>query len=105
MTTEVSNKLDVKELDFLLSLISDTLHIYEYPTSAIFSAVTRCAITGYLYGITNADSPDLTNHSIGVFRQLTTHAQKQPKYDWFAEWSQKLVEAVRARKLTEDKTF
>ena len=105
MTTETSTKPSVKDMKFMLSLISDTLHIYDYPTPAIFSAVTRCSIVGYLYGIGSTESEDLTNRSVTIFRHLTNYAQKNSEYDWFTEWSKKLVDSVRERKLTEDRTI
>lgn len=105
MTTETSTKPSVKDMKFMLSLISDTLHIYDYPTPAIFSAVTRCSIVGYLYGVGYTESEDLTNRSVTIFRHLTNYAQKNSEYDWFTEWSKKLVDSVRERKLTEDRTI
>ena len=89
MTTETSTKPSVKDMKFMLSLISDTLHIYDYPTSSIFSAVTRCSIVGYLYGIGYTESEDLTNRSVTIFRHLTNYAQNNSEYG--VHWDGNLV--------------
>ena len=102
MIIESFTNLSVKDMKFILSLISDTLHNYDYPTTAVFSAVTRCGIVGYLYGAGYAESEELTNRSVTIYRHLTNYAQKNSEYDWFTGWSNKLVSSVRERKLAED---
>ncbi|MAH44981.1 hypothetical protein CMI37_04080 [Candidatus Pacearchaeota archaeon] len=104
MATETLNHLETEDIKFLLSSIKDTLYVYEYPTSAVFSAITRCVIISYLYGLGYHDNQVINDRSMNIFRQLTSFSQKGKKYEWFKGWSQKLVEVVRHRRLTEDKT-
>ena len=35
--------LKIEDTRYILGTIKDTVNIYEYPTTSIFSAVTRCS--------------------------------------------------------------
>ena len=71
--------------------------VYEYPTPSIFSALTRLGIVGFLRG--KDVQRDIEVTAVDVFRQLSEFSQQNPKYQWFVEWSRKLVDTISSRKV------
>jgi len=71
--------------------------VYEYPTPSIFSALTRLGIVGFLRG--KEVQKDIEVAAVDVFRQLSEFSQQNPKYQWFVDWSRKLVETISSRKV------
>ena len=45
---------------------------------------------------------DIEGESVLVFRQLNDFANESSEHEWFVEWSRKLVELVRERKLSQE---
>ena len=88
-----------EEIEHLLGHILETLLVYEYPTSSIFSALTRLGIVGYLRG--KGVNENIELFAVDIFRQLSEHALQNSDYSWFMEWSKKLVGAVKGRKVEE----
>lgn len=89
--------LNVEDTRYILSAIKETVYIYEYPTPAIFSAVTRCCLINFLKGA-GAPTDSLEEVSISLYEQLKQYAGSEPSYQWFIDWSQKLICSVKERK-------
>ena len=84
----------------VLCHILETISVYEYPTPSVFSALTRLGIVSYLRG--RGVQKDIEVIAIDVFRQLTEMAQENSKYTWFTDWSRKLVETVKEKKVEKE---
>lgn len=100
MSVDTTKLLATSDIKGLLSIISDTLAVYDYPTSSIFSALSHCAIVSFLIG-KHEKIADIEGESVLVFRQLNDFANESPEYEWFVQWSRKLVELVRERRLSQ----
>jgi len=92
--------LKIEDIHYILDAIQETVDIYEYPTSAIFSAITRCSLVTFLKGA--GYSKDLLEKgSVSLFRQLNEYAHTNSEYVWFIEWSRRLADLVKERKVLE----
>ena len=90
-------ELTLVDTENVLCHILETISVYEYPTPAVFSALTRLSIVSYLRG--RGVQKDIEVIAIDVFRKLTEVAQTNFKYAWFTDWSRKLVEVVREKQV------
>ena len=90
-------KLSELETENILCHVLETIMVYEYPTPSIFSALTRLGIVGFLRG--KDVQRDIEVTAVDVFRQLSEFSQQNPKYQWFVEWSRKLVDTISSRKV------
>ena len=88
--------LSESEIEQLLTHIFETISVYDYPTPAIFSALSRLSIVSFLRAKSISDV-DIV--SVDVFRQLTEFSHLNRKYLWFIEWSNKLIEFVKEKKV------
>ena len=88
-------ELSEQEIENILCHILETILVYEYPTPVIFSALTRLGIVSFLRGKGVQDSIEL--HAIDAFRQLSELASINKHYEWFTDWSKKLVDLVREK--------
>ncbi|MAH45746.1 hypothetical protein CMI37_07940 [Candidatus Pacearchaeota archaeon] len=82
----------------LLGHIKETIHVFDYPTSAVFSAVVRLSIVSYMRGIGLPDE-DIEARAVTVFRQLSEFASKDSEHAWFENWCKKLVTTVKEKKV------
>ena len=90
-------ELTETDVENVLCHILETISVYEYPTPSVFSALTRLGIVSYLRG--RGVQKDIEIIAIDVFRQLTEFSQENPKYLWFMDWSRRLVETVKEKKV------
>ena len=90
------NILKIEDTRYILGTIKDTVDIYEYPTTSIFSAVTRCSLINFLKGVGYPTSA-LETGSVSLFKQLNEYAHANSDYDWFIAWSKKLASFVKER--------
>ena len=88
-------ELSEQEIENILCHILETILVYEYPTPVIFSALTRLGIVSFLRGKGIQDSIEL--HAIDAFRLLSELASINKHYEWFTDWSKKLVDLVREK--------
>ena len=89
--------LSTDDIENILCHVLETIMVYEYPTPSIFSALTRLGIVGFLRG--KDVQRDIEVTAVDVFRQLSEFSQQNPKYQWFVEWSRKLVDTISSRKV------
>ena len=89
-------ELSERELENILCHILETILVYEYPTPVIFSALTRLGIVAFLRGkgVTN----NIEVQAIDIFRQISEFAVVNKQYEWFTDWSKKLVGMVKEKK-------
>ena len=92
-----SIELSSENIGDILGHILETIMVYEYPTPSIFSALTRLSIVSFLRG--RNVQKDLELVAVDVFRQLSEFSQQDPTYDWFVDWSKKLVNTLSSRKV------
>ena len=90
-------ELSTDDIENILCHVLETIMVYEYPTPSIFSALTRLGIVGFLRG--KEVQKDIEATAVDVFRQLSEFSQQNPKYQWFVEWSRKLVDTISSRKV------
>ena len=90
-------ELSTDDIEHILCHVLETILIYEYPTPSIFSALTRLGIVGFLRG--KDVQKDIEVVAVDVFRQLSEFSQQNSKYQWFVDWSRKLVETISSRKV------
>ena len=90
-------ELSTDDIENILCHVLETIMVYEYPTPSIFSALTRLGIVGFLRG--KEVQKDIEATAVDVFRQLSEFSQQNPKYQWFVDWSRKLVETISSRKV------
>ena len=90
-------ELSTDDIEHILCHVLETIMVYEYPTPSIFSALTRLGIVGFLRG--KEVQKDIEVAAVDVFRQLSEFSQQNPKYQWFVDWSRKLVETISSRKV------
>ena len=90
-------ELSTDDVEHILCHVLETILIYEYPTPSIFSALTRLGIVGFLRG--KDVQKDIEVTAVDVFRQLSEFSQQNPQYQWFVDWSRKLVETISSRKV------
>ena len=90
-------ELSTDDIEHILCHVLETILIYEYPTPSIFSALTRLGIVGFLRG--KDVQKDIEVTAVDVFRQLSEFSQQNSKYQWFVDWSRKLVETISSRKV------
>ena len=88
------------EIEQVLCHVLETLMVYEYPTPAIFSSLTRLGIVSFLRGKGIQTAVEVM--SVDVFRQLSEFTQSNKKYEWFTLWSQRLVESVKEKQTDND---
>ena len=88
--------LKIEDTRYILGTIKDTVNIYEYPTTSIFSAVTRCSLVNFLKGA-GYPSSSLEAGSVSLFKQLNEYAHVNSDYQWFVDWSNKLANFVKER--------
>ena len=93
-------ELTSTDIENILCHILETISVYEYPTPSVFSALTRLGIVSYLRG--RGVQKDIEIIAIDVFRQLTELALMNSKYSWFTDWSRKLVEVIREKKVEKE---
>ena len=89
-------KLSELETENILCHVLETILVYEYPTPVIFSALTRLGIVAFLRGkgVTN----NIEIQAIDIFRQISEFAVVHKQYEWFTDWSKKLVGMVKEKK-------
>ena len=98
MTENVKTlELSKREIENILCHILETLLVYEYPTPVIFSALTRLGIVSFLRG--KGTQYDIELQAIDVFRQLSELASTNIQYEWFTDWSKKLIDMVKEKKM------
>ena len=90
-------ELSTDDVEHILCHVLETIMVYEYPTPSIFSALTRLGIVGFLRG--KDVQKDIEVTAVDVFRQLSEFSQQNPQYQWFVDWSRKLVETISSRKV------
>jgi len=90
-------ELTTIDIEHILCHVLETIMIYEYPTPSIFSALTRLGIVCFLRG--KDVQKDIEVAAVDVFRQLSEFSQQNPKYQWFVDWSRKLVETISSQKV------
>jgi len=90
-------ELSTDDIEHILCHVLETIMVYEYPTPSIFSALTRLGIVGFLRG--KDVQKDIEVTAVDVFRQLSEFSQQNSKYQWFVDWSRKLVETISSRKV------
>ena len=90
-------ELSTDDIENILCHVLETIMVYEYPTPSIFSALTRLGIVSFLRG--KEVQKDIEVAAVDVFRQLSEFSQQNPKYQWFVDWSRKLVETISSRKV------
>ena len=90
-------ELSTDDIEHILCHVLETIMVYEYPTPSIFSALTRLGIVGFLRG--KDVQKDIEVVAVDVFRQLSEFSQQNPQYQWFVDWSRKLVETISSRKV------
>ena len=90
-------ELSTDDIEHILCHVLETIMVYEYPTAPIFSALTRLGIVGFLRG--RDVQKDIEATAVDVFRQLSEFSQENPRYQWFVDWSRKLVETISSRKV------
>ena len=92
-------ELAEQEIENILCHILETILVYEYPTPVIFSSLTRLGIVSFLRGKGTQD--DIEVQAVDVFRQLSELAATNKHYEWFTDWSKRLVELVKEKKTEE----
>jgi len=92
-----SVELSPTDIENVLCHILETLLVYEYPTPPIYSALTRLGIVSFLRG--RGVHKDIENIAIDIFRQMSEFSIQHKKYHWFVDWSKKLVESVKEKKV------
>ena len=90
-------KLSELETENILCHVLETILVYEYPTPVIFSALTRLSIVAFLRGKGVNDNIEM--QAIDIFRQLSEFAVVNKQYEWFTDWSKKLVGMVKEKKM------
>ena len=90
-------ELSTDDIEHILCHVLETIMVYEYPTPSIFSALTRLGIVGFLRG--KDVQKDIEVVAVDDFRQLSEFSQQNSKYQWFVDWSRKLVETISSRKV------
>lgn len=93
--TEV--ELTTTDIENVLCHVLETITVYEYPTPSVFSALTRLSIVSFLRG--RGVQKDMELIAIDVFRQLSEFSNKNKNYMWFVDWSRKLVELTKEKKV------
>tara|TARA_Y100000296_G_scaffold48217_1_gene55244 strand:+ start:118 stop:423 length:306 start_codon:yes stop_codon:yes gene_type:complete len=88
------------DIENVLCHVLETLMVYEYPTPSIFSALTRLGIVSFLRG--KGVQKDIEIIAIDVFRQLSEFANQNSKYAWFVDWSRRLVDLTREKKVEKE---
>jgi len=84
------------EIENVLCHVLETITVYEYPTPSIFSALTRLSIVSFLRG--KGIQKDVELIAIDVFRQLSEFSHTNVSYNWFVDWSRRLVETIKEKK-------
>ena len=89
-------ELSTDDIENILCHVLETILVYEYPTPVIFSALTRLGIVAFLRGkgVTN----NIEIQAIDIFRQISEFAVVHKQYEWFTDWSKKLVGMVKEEK-------
>ena len=90
-------KLSELEIENILCHVLETILVYEYPTPVIFSALTRLGIVAFLRGKGVADNIEI--QAVDIFRQISEFALENKHYEWFTDWSKKLVGMVNEKKM------
>ena len=93
-------ELTPTDVENILCHVLETLKVYEYPTPSVFSALTRLGIVAFLRG--KGVQKDIEIIAIDIFRQLSEFANQNNKYDWFVEWSRRLVELTKEKKVEKE---
>ena len=88
------------DIENVLCHILETITVYEYPTPSVFSALTRLSIVSFLRG--KGVQKDIEVIAIDVFRQLSEFSNQHKNYTWFVNWSKKLVEITREKKVEKE---
>ena len=89
-------ELSELEIENILCHVLETILVYEYPTPVIFSALTRLSIVAFLRGKGVTDNIEI--QAVDIFRQISEFAVADKHYQWFTEWSKKLVDMVKEKK-------
>lgn len=93
-------ELTTTDVENILCHILETITVYEYPTPSVFSALTRLSIVSFLRG--KGVQKDIDLIAIDTFRQLSEFSISNSKYAWFVDWSRKLVETIREKKVEKE---
>ena len=89
-------KLSELEIENILCHVLETILVYEYPTPVIFSALTRLGIVAFLRGKGVTDNIEI--QAVDIFRQISEFALVHKHYEWFTDWSNKLLVMVKEKK-------
>ena len=92
-----SVELTETNIENILCHVLETIMVYEYPTPSIFSALTRLSIVSFLRG--QGFQKDIELVAVDVFRQLSEFAVSNPNYNWFVDWSRRLVDTIKEKKV------
>ena len=99
--TEIKEiELTTTDIEHILCHVLETITVYEYPTPSVFSALTRLSIVSFLRG--RGIHKDIELIAIDVFRQFSEFSNKHKNYMWFTDWSRKLVETVKEKKVEKE---
>ena len=93
-------ELSDTDIENVLCHILETITVYEYPTPSVFSALTRLSIVSFLRG--RGVQKDIELIAIDVFRQLSELANRNKHYMWFVDWSRKLVDLTKEKKVEKE---
>ena len=93
-------ELTTTDIEHILCHVLETITVYEYPTPSVFSALTRLSIVSFLRG--RGIHKDIELIAIDVFRQFSEFSNKHKNYMWFTDWSRKLVETVKEKKVEKE---
>ena len=93
-------ELTTTDVENILCHVLETITVYEYPTPSVFSALTRLSIVSFLRG--KGVQKDIDLIAIDAFRQLSEFSISNSKYEWFVDWSRKLVETIREKKVEKE---
>ena len=88
------------DIENILGHVLETITVYEYPTPSVFSALTRLSIVSFLRG--QGLQKDIELAAVDIFRQLSEFAVRTRKYSWFVDWSRKLVDTIKEKKVEKE---
>jgi len=90
-------ELSELEIENILCHVFETILVYEYPTPVIFSSLTRLGIVAFLRG--KGVKNNIEVQAVEAFRQISEFAIVHKQYEWFTEWSKKLVDMIKEKKM------
>lgn len=91
--------LEATEKEIILDHVKETFDVMEYPTSLVFSSISRLSIISFLRGRGGIDFSHIESVAVDVFRQLSEYASKDEQYRWFELWSYKMIKSSKDRRV------